>query len=205
MTCLSRLGRHHLESFLPSSGLAEHVFRPTAGYAAAQRVSFQAKSVGQIVNLNPLAPINQNARPPRVSLLHCGRRPSAIFRGIITVHVDAIKRQALRTFAHIGQEVRESIPPITNVNSPATVVGIASVLRIAAAPAHLLPGMVGRRLIKTVRPARALTPATGGAIAAAATLNRRWFEVSNRPAAVLALHRLFHAENREKDNTGIVS
>jgi hypothetical protein len=82
-------------------------------------------------------------------LLFC-RRPSAIFRAVVTVIVNSIQGHSVRRFAHVVKEIFKTAPSLTNTNAPATVSWIIVVRRISTSLDHGSPPRVGRRPAHTV-------------------------------------------------------
>lgn len=84
--------------------------------------------------------------PARISHLFFWGGPSAIFFGIVSVHIDPVDRMGWgRFFAHIFQKILKRIfPSVTDNNSPSPVVGILTIVGIVAAALHKLPASVFR-------------------------------------------------------------
>jgi hypothetical protein len=84
-----------------------------------------------------------NVRPSITGLLlTCG--PSAVVGGVGTVIVDAVQRQAIRTAAHIRQEVLKGFPAVTDLNPSASVQGVRRIAWIQAPILHRSPHEVFR-------------------------------------------------------------
>ena len=79
-----------------------------------------------------------------VGLLFPGR-PAAIAGFVVSVVVDAIKRQTAGAFAHIGKKIVERKPPLANGNATRAIPLELSGFRIEAALLHMRPGIVSRR------------------------------------------------------------
>ena len=78
-------------------------------------------------------------RPPVLVLLRI-RRPAAIAWLIITVVVDAIKRESKRLFPHICEKVFKAISPsIAHSDAATCVAREAFVFRVVAASFHIRP------------------------------------------------------------------
>lgn len=82
--------------------------------------------------------------------------PSAIFRLVIAVAVDAVKGAVAGSLPHVGQEVRKSttglwVPAVADRDSAPPVPGVACVARIATPPEHGNPTAIGRSAGHTVR------------------------------------------------------
>lgn len=75
---------------------------------------------------------------PVVGLLSMGG-PSAIVGRISGVVVDAIQCASLRAWSHVGKEVLESLPALTNGDTAAPILGIGRVGWIQTAATHLDP------------------------------------------------------------------
>lgn len=78
-----------------------------------------------------------------VLLLLQRRRPAAIPRLVVPIIVDAIDGGPGWPVAHVGKEIPEVQPAVTDANASATVSGVLGVVRIEAAPLHVHPDDVG--------------------------------------------------------------
>ncbi len=109
---------------------------------------------------------NPNARNPRSSAsglpahvryelradalvrkLFFARGPSAVLGRVVAIVVDAVKRVLFAgARPHVGIEVLERCPSITNLNAARSIVFVGSVLRKKTSAAHAIPNLVfGRR------------------------------------------------------------
>lgn len=88
------------------------------------------------------APIDDDPIVPAVPLLFFLRGPPAVSRLVIAVCVDALDRQTVWPLAHVGEEVREPVPPITDRDATRAVMTVALVSRILAAGNHSQPNDV---------------------------------------------------------------
>ncbi len=70
--------------------------------------------------------------------------PAAVFRGVVSVIVDAVNRVFIRrSFAHVCEEVvKRCLPSIANTNSPAAIVGVSSGRRDGASLPDASPGHI---------------------------------------------------------------
>jgi hypothetical protein len=102
-----------------------------------------ADSLCPLCQGQPLAAeLNESARPP-VVVLFLLRCPAAVARFVIAVIVDAVKgvlRGRART--HVGQEVFKGRPPLTDFDTPASVVVEEFTGRFFAPPSDVLPATV---------------------------------------------------------------
>jgi len=74
-----------------------------------------------------------------IQVLPTSTCPLAVIRLIVSVIVNAVKRETRRLFAHIGEEVSEVTPAITYFDPTATVTQPMIVVRISAALNHRRP------------------------------------------------------------------
>lgn len=104
-----------------------------------------------------------------VAFLLFPQGPSAIFRGIRTVVVDAIKRASVRARAHIRKEVDEARQPsLTNRDSSSTIVRVLLAVHRIATALHFYPRR-HRRGVRIAVPAVFVSRhLTGGVITPAA-------------------------------------
>lgn len=79
---------------------------------------------------------------PRVVCLLDTTRPSTIFRGVTTVHVNPVQCEPARTRAHVCVEVIKRIPPRAHGNTSATIVFPLDDIGVCAAPLHGRPDPV---------------------------------------------------------------
>lgn len=108
----------------------------------------------------------QYSIPPLVVILlgHCC--PSAIFRRIAKLIIDAIKGQPWGTLPHVCEEIFKNHPSVTDSYSPATIVFKAGMGTVKAPLFHRNPRIVGGRCGSVCR-----------------------VSVSSRPSFVLAMTR----------------
>lgn len=78
-------------------------------------------------------------------------RPLAVLRLVVSVVVDAVKRQSGRTDAHVGKEIGVAIPSFAYADATTTVEVKASVVRIMAASPHCSPRPIGSGLFDRAR------------------------------------------------------
>jgi hypothetical protein len=95
---------------------------------------------------------------PVASLLTVGR-PTAVFRRVVAVVVDAVDRErsapseAAQTFrprSHVGEEVLERLPPRAHPDPAPAVVSVRVVSRVLATPPHVEPHAVFGRVRRSV-------------------------------------------------------
>src|SRR6478736_6735859 len=84
------------------------------------------------------------ARSRCAVLFRCN--PSAIARLVIAVVVDAVNLLAFRHFPHIGKEVVEQLPPLTDLDTPPAVVLVLLGLWVHAPTAYVGPDAIHARL-----------------------------------------------------------
>lgn len=85
---------------------------------------------------------NYDIRSAVSRLLNSGR-PSAILRGIGAIVIDAVQLVTRRwTWPHIGKEVIEESPTVTDCNAPCTVMLVSAGARIQTAGLHGPPDVV---------------------------------------------------------------
>lgn len=68
--------------------------------------------------------------------------PSAIFRGIISIWIDAIERKTLGPISHIVIKIRKFFPSFANLNSTSAIMVIIGSIRIFATLFHIHPKSV---------------------------------------------------------------
>ncbi len=74
--------------------------------------------------------------------------PSAITRRVISIVVSAVKACSLGPLSHIAQECHEVISPSSADGNTATaIVGVATVIKVVAAPLHPFPNSIFRYFI----------------------------------------------------------
>jgi hypothetical protein len=115
------------------------LYGPPVAHAAADSVCVNTKLCGPLDDSLPLAVKIENMVKARIVALLAICRPSAIIRAVWAVVVYAIKSVSFRPFAHVVQEVLESLhPPIANgYTAPAVVAVFRAVLIVATRP-HLV-------------------------------------------------------------------
>lgn len=87
-------------------------------------------------------------RSPRISLTTVGglffsRSPATICGFVISVIVDAVKRQFWWAFSHVGKKIDKVAPTITKCDSTSAVIGEFGDLRIKASSFHVRPNSIG--------------------------------------------------------------
>lgn len=125
--------------------------------------TLNAANCGVVVSLAPLyvSVLQRHGRsvfqchPNRrafISVLAFRRYPTAVFRRIRAVHVDAVNGMALRGFgAHVLQEGFEGKPPLSADTNPTTaVVGKLVVSQAVATVHHSAPRRILARLVPAV-------------------------------------------------------
>jgi len=85
-----------------------------------------------------------------VIALFFSRCPFAVVWRIGPVVVFSFYRVTRRCLAHVGQEVLEAVPAITNTNAASAVVLVVAASRVIAASAHPHPDIVFARLCQAV-------------------------------------------------------
>ena len=89
------------------------------------------------------------AATSRITAVHplfAVRGPSAVFRRVRTIVVNAVKRQRLWCFTHVAEEGREVVAPrIAHHNTPGTVVLESNVVRVVAAIFCVAPRQIRLR------------------------------------------------------------
>lgn len=114
---------------------------------------------GLVRKIEVLTPLNQCFYLARVLYKKTGSAisnlfgsggPNAIFRFVVSVIVSSLNCHSIRGDAHIGQEVVELLPPITDVNTPATVIDICRDIGVFTSLAHTYPSVVGCRARQAV-------------------------------------------------------
>lgn len=82
--------------------------------------------------------------PPVLHLDFPGR-PATVFRGVVAVGVDAVKRHIWRALTHVGHEVQESIgakPTFADRNAAPAIDGVPSASWIEASKLHCIPRLI---------------------------------------------------------------
>lgn len=133
---------------------------------------------GSLIDACALAPFHRASLPPidrqdvivgAVPLLLNGRRPSTIRRLVMPVIVNPVDARTRRPAAHVGQEVGEVQPAVTDANASAAVAGILRVVRIETSPLHVHPDHVGPAARSRLRvPVRSVARRRGRAVQTAA-------------------------------------
>src|ERR1035438_7427998 len=73
---------------------------------------------------------------PMIEPLLLARGPGAVRRPIVSIGVDAVKREAVGSLAHVGQEGCEVFPSRINADPPTTISGPILTGRVEASSAH---------------------------------------------------------------------
>lgn len=115
-------------------------------------------------NRKRFATVRDQAIRPSIALLLDPRGPTAILGRVGSVIVDAIKGEFRpRPRPHVGIEVRKAIlPPLTDRNAAATIIGKGLMVRVVAPTPHVVPdhpfvGSAAPMLVATIRRAKAGT------------------------------------------------
>ena len=126
------------------------VKRHSSSCSMDNSIGFKPSFFGKISRYVSLTVNNNGYRIGSVSLLSFSASPSAIFRGVIAVVVNSVKRISWRPFAHIFNKITKAInPAITDCNSSAAVSMILPKIRVIAALFHTLPnGVKGWNFLK---------------------------------------------------------
>lgn len=94
---------------------------------------------------------DESIRSAIVRLLNAAR-PTAVVRSISTIVVNAFKSRFGRTFAHVGKEGAEIVPPLTDANPTIAVASAKNwCFGITTPIVHRRPNTVGRRVGLPVR------------------------------------------------------
>ena len=75
-------------------------------------------------------------------------RPTAIAGFVVAVVVDAVQRQLVRSFTHVGEEVTKavrSLPSVADFDAASTVVFVKSIFGTTTPIKHSLPRTIRRR------------------------------------------------------------
>src|SRR4051812_39840135 len=93
----------------------------------------------------PYRPVAMSALnvAPLVARLLQPRRPAAVRFFIVPIVVNPFDTQSGWTFAHVGEEVRELQPMLTNGDSACAVPFKGRFARVVASPQHARPAIVG--------------------------------------------------------------
>ena len=77
-------------------------------------------------------------------------RPLTVVRRISSFVVDSFEGQTFRRFAHIFVKVFKGLPPLTDSNPSAPVVGIFLVVRVTTSLTHSTPNIMNGGFAHTV-------------------------------------------------------
>ena len=113
-TPVRQAGRIH-----PPCWVQHFIHGEANGRPLDDRVGFQTRPVGQFNGKVFFALDDHCARHPLVSLLLATARPSAVFRRVVTIIVNAVERVASRPFTHVGRKIGIGrAPAFADANSP---------------------------------------------------------------------------------------
>lgn len=80
------------------------------------------------------------------------RRPPTETRAVLKpIRIDAIERPACGSFSHIGKEVFEITPAVTDLNAATSVVGVGDILGVVTTHVHSAPRVVGSKVLVSLR------------------------------------------------------
>lgn len=115
--------------------------------AVSERVLGKAGSSSKIGKGAPFPPVFKHDVCFSVVGLIAPSRPATVFRAVAHVVVDPLKRHAVRSDAHISEEVVERVPPaVKQSNSSLGVVISSAAILLPASAHHVDPRAVGRTL-----------------------------------------------------------
>lgn len=120
----------------------------TTQKSAAKQFLSHTSFSGQIGERELLAFVREQLVGNTIIPLFSPRRPSAIFRFVVSVVINSLKRVASfawRLYAHIGEEVHEAAPPFADGYPAFFVVFECRIRWSRAARDHVAPRHVGGR------------------------------------------------------------
>ena len=153
-TCTSGImtGAYHSAGFAPTrlkaprSVIGQHrngpLWAPTPPYAASDGRSVDHRDPAPL-NQASLASSHRNIAVAGPVLLLLSRRcPAAIARLVVPIIVDTVEAGARRALPHVGKEVLEAIPALTDADTPASVAGVLRVVGVKTPLPHRAPDNV---------------------------------------------------------------
>jgi len=142
---LAILSRWTRRRFVGKSRLSNNLLNAAPGDAEKPRDVVTALPLKkQPANLHAL--VRFESISARIVRLLARRRPTAIFRFIVAVAVDALNRAAIWAWTHVGKKVLERVQPaLAHRDASAAVSVIPGILGVVAAGLHVRPGLVFSR------------------------------------------------------------
>ena len=115
---------------------------PATKYSGLCGTVGNAEYLGKISETASDAMNGHNAIRYHVALLFGRSGPTAIFRFVVSIVVDAVNRLAVWTFSYVSKKCFKVVPSFANLNSSAAVSVIPFVRRVLATMDHLEPTLV---------------------------------------------------------------
>lgn len=121
----------------------EHPFywKPLAE-ALIDRARRNAEAGGPLSNAHRYPLVREAVDIAAVLRLLSNAGPFAIIRGVVSLIVNSFESLAARPVAHVGKEVLEAHPSLTNTDAPAPVVSVTARVGIVAPPLHATPNTI---------------------------------------------------------------
>lgn len=129
------------------TALAQRLFfRPTRSQAVVERTAFNVTFFQPLLQRFGLALNRDHAGEAGVVVLLNPRCPSAVFRRIRAVYIDAINRMMRRWFsAYVLQKVFVDMPSLDNVNPACSIMFEQSMIGVATPAHHRCPATIFSR------------------------------------------------------------
>lgn len=126
--------------------------RPSVAKSAPQSSRADAKSRSPIGKQQSFAAKSDALSSSGVEALLLGGSPSAILRAVVASIIDPLKGHTFRRMPHVGKEVLELVPSLTDADSTRTVFFEAGNARIMASTNHVVPAAIDGRRAEAVCP-----------------------------------------------------
>lgn len=142
---------------------------PSVFDTVCERLLFHAKLIGQITERHAAPFEFDKAGSAQISLLLFRGRPATIAGHVILRAINAVYRLIGGALTHVGKEVRETLPSLTNPDARSAVGLVSLMLRVRTSLLHRVPTSIGSgarlamrsEVLPAIARARAIPPPAG--------------------------------------------